>query len=307
MPQALAADTESARMERRRAYRAGAAQKPLPGTPDTEKPLTRLMSLGVSLGAPVLIRIFKQESQFELWVAKEGTYALFATYPVCFWSGKLGPKLKEGDRQTPEGFYTITEDQLHSGRRWKRSLNIGYPNAFDSSHGRTGSAILIHGGCDSIGCFAMTDPVKSEIYDLVSWALRRGQTHVPVHVFPFRMTDGNLAHHANAKLQDFWADLQQGYKLFEERHLPPQLSVCGGRYRVEAGLPGPRRHQAVSMCQDDLLADAALVAARKWVYADVKPRTGARGRLAQSAPKAHNVRPWARARIAAGPKLLAAQ
>ncbi len=193
MPGSLTAENSAARLERRQAAREGRLSLPLPGTPDTEAPLSRLASVGVKLGARTMIRVFKAESEFEVWVQKDGAYVHFATYPVCFWSGKLGPKLREGDRQTPEGFYTITSEQLHFGDRWQRSLDIGFPNVFDRINGRTGSVILVHGGCDSSGCFAMTNKVSEEIYEIVAASLRSGQQYVPVHVFPFRMSAENIA------------------------------------------------------------------------------------------------------------------
>src|SRR5689334_4707206 len=97
-------DGSAERLQRRQAAKEGRLLLPLPGTPDTQTPLSRLASVGVSLGARTMIRVFKAESEFEIWVQKDGSYVHFATYPVCYWSGKLGPKLREGDRQTPEGF-----------------------------------------------------------------------------------------------------------------------------------------------------------------------------------------------------------
>jgi len=248
------------RAERRRAARSRELTLPLPGTPDTEKPLTRLAEAGVELGVPVLLRAFKLESQLEVWIEKEGRFVLYATYPVCFWSGKLGPKMREGDRQTPEGFYTVGDSQLHFGGRWRRSLDIGYPNVFDRVNGRTGSLILIHGGCDSIGCLAMTDAVKNELYDVVSAALRRGQRQVPVHMFPFRMTEANMAAHVTDEVREFWQDLKQGYDLFERTGLPPRISVCGKRYRIENGTPDVQLAGTVDLCRDDAVAAAAAAA-----------------------------------------------
>jgi len=178
---------------------------------------------------------------------KEGAYVHFATYPICHWSGTLGPKIREGDKQTPEGFYTVTARQLHRLGRWRQALNLGFPNAYDEGLKRDGSYILIHGGCSSVGCFAMTNPVIEEIYTLTSAALRAGQRHVPVHVFPFRMTDANLENHKGAAWFDFWLNLKEGYDAFERTKRPPYVSVCNGRYRIEemtaspleAGVPGP--------------------------------------------------------------------
>ena len=130
-------------------FRAG---QPLPGTPDLARLDERLAAQGVKLGDPVMLRLFKLESQLELWVEKDGHFVRFATYPICLWSGRLGPKLKEGDRQAPEGFYTIAEEQLNPNSRWHRAFNLGFPNEFDKAKGRYGSFIMVHGGCSSIGC-----------------------------------------------------------------------------------------------------------------------------------------------------------
>jgi murein L,D-transpeptidase YafK len=251
-PPATAADGAAAeRLQRRHAARMGRLALPLPGTPDTTQPLTRLAAAGLALGAPVLIRIFKAESELEVWIRKRNTYVRFATYPVCYWSGTLGPKLREGDRQTPEGFYTITGRELHHGDRWRRSLNVGYPNVFDRANGRSGSNILVHGGCNSVGCFAMTDAVNAEIYDLVSEALRNGAASVPLHVFPFRMTDANLAAAPAGRWSGFWSDLKLGYDAFERTRLPPNISVCGKRYRVRDYSPFGPNADRIQMCDED--------------------------------------------------------
>lgn len=248
--------TAAERLERRQAVKSGRLSLPLPGTPDTEKPITRLAAHGVHLGARLMVRVFKAESELEVWVERDGAYTPFATYPICYWSGTLGPKLREGDRQAPEGFYTITPAQLHHGGRWRRSLNLGYPNVFDRVNKRSGSVILVHGGCDSVGCFAMTDAVNAEIYDLVSAALRMGAHHVPVHVFPFRMTTANMAARAAGPWDDFWGDLKLGYDSFERTRLPPRITVCGKRYRILDAPPGEAAAQGVSLCAEDVAAGA---------------------------------------------------
>ncbi len=226
------------RLSRRVAAMEGRLQLPLPGAPDPATLNDRLALAGLKLGSPVMIRVFKAESQLEIWMQRDGTYVPFASYPICYWSGTLGPKLREGDRQAPEGFYTITIHQLHDGRRWTRSLDVGYPNVFDEANQRSGSAILVHGGCNSVGCFAMTDRVNAEIYELVSAALSAGVVWVPVHVFPFRMTDENFATHAANKWSGFWITLKQGYDLFERTHLPPHIGVCNKYYTVADARPG---------------------------------------------------------------------
>lgn len=207
----------------------------LPGTPDLDRLDERLAKQGLSAGAPVFIRIFKLESELELWMQKDGRFVHFATYPICRWSGRLGPKIKEGDRQAPEGFYTVSAEQLNPNSRMYRSFNLGFPNAFDQSHGRTGSFLMVHGGCASVGCYAVTDPVVGELWGLVTAALEHGQPRFPVHVFPFRMTAGNLKARGGYPSAAFWADLKKGYDLFEKNRFPPTVNVCDGRYVFAAG------------------------------------------------------------------------
>jgi murein L,D-transpeptidase YafK len=204
----------------------------LAGGLDAAELARRLAARGMSLGNPILIRIFKVEDELEVWMRKDERFELLATYPVCMWSGTLGPKLSEGDRQSPEGFYSIGRRQLHRAGRWRRSLDLGFPNAFDRAHGRTGSYILVHGGCSSTGCFAMTNPVMEEIFTLTEAALRSGQPEIPVHVFPFRMTPANLAATADSAWHGFWSDLRAAYSLFEETRVPPLVRVCNKRYVV---------------------------------------------------------------------------
>ncbi len=211
---------------------------PLRGTPDLSSFKERLAEKGLKAGGAVFIRIFKRESELELWIRKGGQFTLFATYPICRWSGRLGPKLKEGDRQSPEGFYTVAQNQLNPNSRWHRSFNLGFPNRLDRAHGRTGSFLMVHGGCGSIGCYAMTNPVIDEIWRLVTAALRNGQPRFHVHVFPFRMTGWNMTLYGHGEWNGFWRDLKKGHDLFEKTHRPPEVSVCGSRYAVSEGKPG---------------------------------------------------------------------
>lgn len=224
-------DVASDRIERQRAEAAG--RLPLQGTPDIASRQARLAARGLIEGAPVMLRVFKAESELELWMMRDGRYELFATYPICNWSGSLGPKIAEGDKQSPEGVYTLTRRQLHMVGRHPRSLNLGFPNTLDRSLNRTGSYILIHGGCGTAGCFSMTNPVMSEIFGLVRASLGRGQRVVHVHVFPFRMTEARLAAHSSSPWAPFWNDLKHVYDSFDRTRLAPRMSVCGGRYRVD--------------------------------------------------------------------------
>lgn len=193
----------------------------------------RLAAKGLRQGQPVYLRIFKQEAVLELWMKGDEGWRLFRSYPICRYSGRLGPKLKEGDRQAPEGFYQVARGQLNPNSRHHLSFNLGFPNAYDRAHGRTGSYLMVHGGCASIGCYAMTDAAVDDIYGLVSAALRNGQQTVDVHAFPFRMTDGNMARNATSRWIDFWRDLKAGYDLFEKGRRIPTVKIADKRYLVE--------------------------------------------------------------------------
>lgn len=240
-------DAASDRIERQRAAAEG--RLPLPDTPDISRTEERLAEKGLKAGSPMLIRIFKAQSELEVWMEKDSTYELFATYPICHWSGSLGPKVRRGDKQAPEGFYTVSARQLQGSPRWPSSLNIGYPNAFDRSLARNGDSILVHGGCSSIGCYAMTNPVIAEIYKLAGQSLSGGQDQIPVHVFPFRMTAENMTRYGDSEWHSFWVNLKEGYDAFERTHRPPKVSVCDDKYHFEEqGALGPGSSGMVSVC-----------------------------------------------------------
>ena len=199
-------------------------------------PNETVMLLGkkrMELQAPVFIRIYKEELELEVWKRRDdGRFYHFKTYPICNWSGELGPKLKEGDRQAPEGFYTVSREQMHPNSRYHLALNLGYPNPFDKSHRRTGDALMIHGGCASVGCYAMTDALMEELYALVREAFSGGQDVVHVHAFPFRMTPANMARHSKSRWRSFWRTLKEGYDYFELTRQVPTVVVCNRRYLV---------------------------------------------------------------------------
>ena len=191
-----------------------------------------LVALSAKVGDPVFIRIFKDESLLEVWIHTGTVYEHLKDYAICAYSGHLGPKLKEGDKQAPEGFYRVEKYQLNPKSKFHLSFNLGYPNAYDRARKRTGSFLMVHGNCVSIGCYAMTDEKIEEIYALVESALDNGQKQVQVHAYPFMMTDENMAFYEGNEWYDFWANLKEGYDYFETEKLPPHIKVKNRRYEV---------------------------------------------------------------------------
>lgn len=183
---------------------------------------------GFQPGAPLFIRIFKEESVLELWLWNGTKFALFKAYPICTWSGGLGPKLTEGDGQSPEGFYFVRPEQMNPLSSYHLSFNLGYPNRYDQARGRTGSYLMVHGHCVSIGCYAMTDPVIEEIWTIASAAFNAGQPFYRVHIFPFRMTEENMRLHSGEPWQAFWQNLKEGYDLFERTKGHLDVTVRSG-------------------------------------------------------------------------------
>lgn len=197
---------------------------------------------GMDQRSPILVRIFKEEATLEVWKQQKSTgrYAFLKDYEICAWSGVLGPKKKEGDRQAPEGFYTIRPAQMNPDSNYYLAFNMGYPNAFDRAHGRTGSELMVHGACSSRGCYSMTDESIQEIYTLGRLAFQGGQRDFQVQAFPFRMTPQNLARHRNDPNMPFWLMLKEGYDHFEVSGQPPKVDVCDYRY-IFNSVPGSGR------------------------------------------------------------------
>ncbi|MDR3487527.1 MAG: NAD(P)-binding protein, partial [Bradyrhizobium sp.] len=146
--------------------------------------------------SPIVVRVFKEEAELEVWKQDAtGRFQILKIYPICRWSGDLGPKLQEGDRQAPEGFYSITPELLNPNSNYYLAINVGYPNSFDRANKRAGSLLMIHGDCSSSGCYAMTDEQISEIYSLARDSFLGGRPSFQVQAYPFRLTPANLARH----------------------------------------------------------------------------------------------------------------
>ncbi|WP_395789282.1 L,D-transpeptidase family protein [Aquimonas sp.] len=219
----------------------GFVQNPASASERAEAAATRVLpaltrdldALDAGPGQPVFLRIFKRESELELWVQPraQGELKLFRTYPICAWSGRLGPKTREGDRQAPEGIYSIRRGQLNPRSQFHLSFNLGYPNAYERAQGWTGSALMVHGACVSIGCYAMTDPAIEEIYTLVDAALRAGQSAVPVHALPFRMDHSSNNEDGGAHTE-LWTSLAEIDADFDQRRQMPRVAVSAAGYRL---------------------------------------------------------------------------
>jgi murein L,D-transpeptidase YafK len=203
--------------------------------PLSERVLAELKAKRMEKDSPILMRIFKEESELEVWKQDDsGRFALFRSYSICRFSGELGPKIKTGDRQAPEGFYAITPGLMNPNSSQYLAINTGFPNAYDRANGRTGSFLMIHGGCTSAGCYAMTDEQMAEIYALAREAFFGGQTSFQLQAYPFRMTPLNIARHRDSPHMAFWRMLKEGHDHFEVTHLEPRVGVCEKRYIFEA-------------------------------------------------------------------------
>jgi murein L,D-transpeptidase YafK len=204
---------------------------------------------GMSTTAPIMVRIFKEEATLEVWKQKDnGRYDLATSYDICKWSGKLGPKFTEGDRQAPEGFYTVRPHQMNPQSSYHLSFNIGFPNAYDRAHGRTGQHLMVHGACSSAGCYSMTDEQVEQIYAFARDAFKGGQTDFQIQAFPFRMTAANMARYQDDPNYEFWTMLKEGYDHFEITKVPPKVDVCGKRYVFNQIAPAGTAFSPTAAC-----------------------------------------------------------
>src|SRR3954470_13077081 len=206
------------------------ANQPVP-----PKLLAGMTEKDMDLQSPMLVRLFKQEAELEVWKQdRSGRFALLKTYPICRWSGDLGPKVREGDRQAPEGFYSISPAQMNPQSAYYLSFNTGYPNAYDKALGHTGSQLMVHGDCSSRGCYAMTDEQIAQIYSLGRESFFGGQRAFQLQAYPFRMTPVNMAKHRNNPHMPFWKMIKEGYDHFEVTRAEPKVDFCEKKYVFDA-------------------------------------------------------------------------
>jgi murein L,D-transpeptidase YafK len=217
--------------------------------PLSKETMMLLGKKGMDPNTPLFIRIFKEESELEVWKQRtDGRYYHLKTYPICNWSGGLGPKVKQGDKQAPEGFYDVPRSQMNPNSQFHLAFNTGFPNAYDRANKRTGDFLMVHGKCKSAGCYAMTDALIEEIYALARESFIGGQDTIPFHAFPFRMTDANMERHKTSEWMPFWQMIKQGYDHFESTRLPPAVAVCEKRYVVNVKLPVNGRINPEGQC-----------------------------------------------------------
>lgn len=266
--------------------------------------VAKLKAMGSSPAEGMLIRIFKESSELEVWKRTAGgAYKHFQTYEICAWSGELGPKIREGDRQSPEGFYTITPGHLNPNSNYYLAFNTGFPNKFDRAHGRTGSNLMVHGDCSSSGCYSMTDESIAEIYALVRESFAGGNPGVQLQIYPFRMTPQNLARHASSPHLAFWKDIKEGYDRFELTRSPPSWDVCNREYvfdvprdsvtvldAVAACPPGIGQSTMTAALQQKQAADEAALAAEVAALADKQAKAAAEAEKAAAAQAAAKLR-----------------
>ena len=217
------------------------ANQPVP-----PKLIAAMADKDMDLQSPILVRLFKQEAELEVWKQdRSGRFALLKTYPICRWSGDLGPKVREGDRQAPEGFYAISPAQMNPQSAYYLSFNTGYPNAYDRAWGHTGSELMVHGDCSSRGCYAMTDEQIAEIYSLGRESFFGGQKSFQFQAYPFHMTPLNMAKHRNNPNMAFWKMIKEGYDHFEVTRQEPKVDFCEKKYVFDAARPPDAKRDPV--------------------------------------------------------------
>ncbi len=211
--------------------------------------LDEMKAKGMERNSPIAMRIFKEEGVLEIWKAKTNNrFDKIAEYQICAWSGRLGPKIKEGDRQAPEGFYPLSPYHLNPNSKYFLAINTGYPNRYDQANGRNGTNLMIHGACSSSGCYSMTDAQILEIYAFARDAFKGGQQTVQLQAFPFRMTADNMARHQHSPHYDFWKMLKVGYDNFEVTKRPPEVGVCDRKYVFNQQIEEGKTLSAAAAC-----------------------------------------------------------
>ncbi|PZO77669.1 MAG: hypothetical protein DI629_13850 [Mesorhizobium amorphae] len=251
------------------------------------KILLRMKQKDMRASSPIMVRIFKEEGKLEVWKAKtNGRYDMISQYDICKWSGKLGPKFVEGDRQAPEGFYSVKPSQMNPNSSYHLSFNIGYPNAFDRVHKRGGSNLMVHGECSSSGCYSMNNNQVEEIFALGREAFKGGQTDFQIQAFPFRMTPENMARYKDDPNYSFWKNLKEGYDQFEITKVPPKVDVCEKRYVFNMVPEAGRSFSPAGACPVAAQPEALQTAFKSYQTSYEKAFAAALNTTPEAAPRA---------------------
>lgn len=259
--------------------------------PKSERALSSKMTelvvaKGMQKTSPIMLRVFKEENVLEVWKQKSnGRYDLVTSYNICKWSGKLGPKFTEGDRQAPEGFYSVTPAQMNPNSNYYLAFNTGYPNAYDRAHGRTGSHLMVHGACSSSGCYSLTDAQIQEVYAFARDAFAGGQQAFQFQAFPFRMTAANMARYKDDPNFEFWKMLKEGYDHFEITKVPPKVDVCEKRYVFNRFPEGEASFASTAACPPATMPDTLATAYQSHQSKETEAFSAALGK-ASPPPKA---------------------
>lgn len=185
----------------------------------------------------LFVRAFKVGRRVEAWGRNQGQgqFVLLRTFRLAGTSGTLGPKRQAGDGQIPEGFYTI--NRFNPDSKYHLSLGLDYPNAADQLRAGSldpGNDIFLHGSDETIGCLPITDAGIRELYVLAVEARSGGQVSIPVHIFPFELTDENLALRMASPHFPFWQQLAPAYQVFERTHALPAVAItAAGGYALQ--------------------------------------------------------------------------
>lgn len=238
-------------------------------TPIPQRLVKKMKAKGMTAASPIMVRIFKEDSSLEVWKQTDkGAYDLLETYEICKWSGRLGPKFKEGDRQAPEGFYTVNPYQMNPKSDYYLSFNMGFPNSYDRANGRTGTHLMVHGACSSAGCYSMTDERIGEIYALAREAFKGGQRDFQIQAFPFRMTPENMAEHKDDPNFEFWKMLKEGSDHFEITKRPPKVDVCDKQYVFNRIAEDEKAFKPTRECPETTTPDSLALAYSQKVSKD---------------------------------------
>lgn len=171
-------------------------------------------------GKDIILLVLKEERIMELWKRRDTSWVYTDTFEFTNFSGELGPKLEEGDKQIPEGIYKI--EYLNPNSRFNLSMKINYPNKFDrekakeDNRSKLGNDIFIHGDNSTIGCIPIGDRIEELFYIIAE----NGFTNTNVIISPYdmRRTDKKIKYKQIDWLEDLYSDIKKEIVKLEKKH-----------------------------------------------------------------------------------------